>query len=131
MLRVYSDAQKGIPLREMFSVTIFEPDQVNDEIAVFHCDSAVYPHGCTVVKTAIQIPADAAYTLPFEEWDGDPPANQNTTESVATGSGDNYASSTSIDDATLDADDWLFLDIPATDVDWLVATFVIEAIQGD
>jgi hypothetical protein len=131
MIRVYTNAQKGIPLREVFQMTIYEPDQINDEIPFFHCDSTVYPHGCTVIKTAIQLPSDAAYTMTFEEWDGDPPANQNTTEAVSTGSGDNYASSTSIDDGTIDADDHIFLDIPDTDVDWIQATVVIEAIQGD
>lgn len=109
-------------------VTIYEPDQVNDEIPFFHADSTAFPDGITIVKVSIQIPSDAAYTLGFEEWDGDPPAAQNTIEDVATGAADNYSSvsTTDIDDQDIDAGDWVFLDIPSTDVDWITATAVYE-----
>ena len=132
MVGFYGSAAKYIPLSEQHQMTIFEPDQVNDELPVFHCDSTRFPFGCTVTKVSIQLPADAEYSIEIENWDGDPPAADGfIEENLATASDDNYASTTSIDNATLGADDWIFLDIPATDVDWIIFTVIVEAIQGD
>lgn len=100
---------------------IFEPDNVNDEIAMLHVDADLYPNGIKLINVQITLNADAAYSMVFEEWAGDPPAAQNDIETVTTGGADSYMEVrvNDIDDSDIDADDYIFLDIPATDVDWI------------
>jgi hypothetical protein len=111
-------------------ITIFEPDSVDDEIPWFRVDAKNYPNGIKIVYVSIQLPSDAAYTMGFEAWDGDPPASVSTIENVTTGASDNYAEvlDTDIDDQDLDADDWVFLDVPDTDVDWVTATCIFYGL---
>jgi len=106
--------------------TIFEPDSVNDEIAWFRADAKNYPNGIKIVYVSIQLPGDAAYTMGIEEWSGDPPSSDNTIENVSTGASDNYAEvlDADIDDQTVAADKWVYLDIPDTDVDWVTVTCI-------
>lgn len=106
-----------------FQAMIFAPDGVNDEIPVYHVDTEKYPRGIIMMNVQITIPADAAYSMVFEEWAGDPPAAQADIETVTTGGSDSYMEvrTTDIDNRVIDTDDYIFLDIPATDVDWILA----------
>jgi len=107
-------------------ITFYDPEDINDEIAWFQVDSNLYPSGMEVTVVSIQLSADAAYTMGFERWDGDPPSVQTTIEDVTTGAGDNYnrTTSTDIDSQDINADDWVFLDIPSTDIDWITVTLI-------
>lgn len=105
---------------------IFAPDGINDQIPLLHVDAERYPHGIKLLNVQMTIPADAVYSMVFEEWAGDPPVAQNNIETVTTTGGDSYKEvrTGNIDDSDIDADDYIFLDIPATDVDWIsVAVF--------
>lgn len=107
-------------------ITLYDPEDMNDEIAWFQVDSNLYPNGIEVTVVSIQLPADAAYTMGFERWDGDPPSVQATIEDVTTGAADNYkrVTNTDIDSQDVNADDWVYLDIPSTDVDWITVTLI-------
>jgi hypothetical protein len=114
-------------------VTIFAPDGVNDQIPIFHADADKYPHGIKLVNVQITIPSDGAYSMVFEEWSGDPAAAQNDIETVTTGAGDSYMEvlTGDIDDSDIDADDYIFLDIPATDIDWIQCKFIYYIKEGN
>jgi len=100
---------------------IWEPDQINDQVAFFHVDSALYENGITITNVQISLDEDIAYTMTFEEWAGDPRAKENDIEAVTTGATDDYMEVTDsdIDDADIDADDWVYLNIPSTDTPWV------------
>lgn len=122
-LEVYDGADSRlIPTVHSAEVMIFAPDGVDDEIPLFHVDAEKYPHGIELLNVQITIPADVAYSMVFEEWAGDPPAAQNDIETVTTAGTDSYMEvrTGDIDDNDIDADDYIFLHVPATDVDWIL-----------
>ena len=133
-IEVYSgdEAESGlIPFYQKIDAMIFKPDQVNDQVAIFHVDALLYPFGIEIDQVSITLPADAAYSMVFEEWAGDPPAAQADIETVTTGAGDSYMEDGTITNDQVDADDYIFLDIPATDVDWIHVQVIYHVIQGD
>ena len=133
-IEVYSGDESEsalIPMYQKIDATIFAPDGVNDQIAIFHVDALLYPFGIEIDQVSITIPADAAYSMVFEEWAGDPPAAQADIETVTTGAGDSYMEDGTITNDQVDADDYIFLDIPATDVDWIHVQVIYHVIQGD
>lgn len=120
-----------IPVIHTKELTIPQPDLqqvISDAYPFFQCDSKAYPNGCKIVKVSIQLPADAAYTMGFEEWSGDPPAAVTTIEDVATTGTDNYMAVVVNHDIAADA--WVFFDLPTTDIDWVVATVVFYGKVG-
>ena len=100
---------------------IFAPDLVNDEVAIYHVDADIYPNGIMLQNIQITLPADAAYSMVFERWSGDPPVHKADIETVSTGASDSYkeVAGTDIDNRILYADDYIYLHVPATDVDWV------------
>lgn len=115
-----------LPFREDKECVLFGPDSIEDELIVFHVDKDKYPFGITLTNLQITLPSDAAYSLPFEEWSGDPPTHQADCETVTTGAADAYAEvrGVNIDNAFLDPDDYLVLHVPATDVDYIHAKWI-------
>jgi hypothetical protein len=107
------------------SMSVNDPEAINTPSPFWYCDPVMYPSGVTLTRVAIQIPADGVYSVEFEEWTGDPPAVGTTIETVATGASDNYASVSGgdIDDSSIAAGNWIFLELPATDIDWMTAMF--------
>jgi hypothetical protein len=103
--------------------TVIDPDGLSVDPFMIYVDPTMYPGGIKLTKVAFQIPADAAYTLTFEEWTGDPPAFSTTIEAVTTTATDNYAEVTgaSIDDSDIAAGNYVVLDFPATAVDQIHA----------
>lgn len=133
-MEVYDGAaSRLIPSLDDVDALLFAPDGINDQIAIFHVDADLYPFGIKLVNVQITIPADAAYSMVFEEWAGDPPAAQNDIETVTTGAGDSYMEilTAGIDDSDIDADDYIFLDIPATDVDWIAVKVIFYVKEGN
>ena len=122
-----------IPAYQAAGGIIIAPDGVNDEIPIMHVDALLYPFGIEIDQVSITIPSDGAYSMVFEEWAGDPPAAQNDIETVTTGGGDSYmeVGGGDIDDAALDADDYIFLHIPATDVDWIHVQVIFHINDGN
>jgi hypothetical protein len=102
---------------------IYGPGDINDQIPMLHVDAEKYPRGIIMMNVQITLPVDTAYSMPFEEWSGDPPAAQADIETVTTTGSDAYMEvrTTDIDNRTVDADDYIFLDIPATASDWIMA----------
>lgn len=133
-LEVYSGDEAEsvlIPMYQVKDFNIFAPDGVADEIYIFHVDALVYPHGIELDQLSITLSADAAYSMVFEEWAGDPPVYQNDIETVTTGANDAYKEDNGIDDAVIDADDYIFLHIPATDVDWVAGQLIFHVTEGN
>lgn len=133
-LEVYSGDESEsalIPMYQKLDVLIMAPDEVADEIPIFHVDALLYPFGIEVDQVSITLPADAAYALPFEEWAGDPPAAQNDIETVTTTGTDSYMEDGTPTDGALDADDYIFLHVPATAVDWVHVQVVYHITEGN
>lgn len=122
-----------IPAYQKIDALIFAPDGVNDEIAIMHVDALLYPHGIEIDQVSITLPADAEYSMIFEEWSGDPPVAQNDIETVTTTATDAYmeVGGGDIDDAAIDADDYIFLHVPSTDVDWIHIQVIYHINDGD
>jgi hypothetical protein len=120
-----------IPAYQKIDVLIFAPDGVNDKIAIMRVDALLYPHGIEIDQVSITLPADAEYSMVFEEWAADPPAEQNIISTVTTGASDSYAEEAPDNDAAIDADDYIFLDIPATDVDWIHCQVIFHVVAGN
>jgi hypothetical protein len=113
---------------ESKEMTIFEPDQVNTQVPMFHVNDRIYPNGVDVIAVSIQLSEGTSYTMGFEEWSGDPLSFSSTIEDVSTTASGSYAEveTTDIDDSTIASGNWVFLDIPSTDVDWVVSTCVFR-----
>lgn len=104
------------------------PDKINDKIPIFYVNDKDFPNGATVKHVSITLPSDTAYTMPFEEWSGDPPTEDAVIETVTTGATDAYkeVEDGDIDNPNLEANDYIFLDIPSTDVDWIFVKIILE-----
>lgn len=120
-----------IPAYQKIDALIFAPDGVNDKIPIMRVDALLYPFGIEIDQVSITIPSDGAYTMVFEEWAADPPAEENIISTVTTGAGDSYMEEAPDNDAALDADDYIFLDIPATDVDWIHVQVIFHVNDGN
>jgi len=133
-IEVYSgdEAESAlIPIYHTIDKTIMFPDGVNDEVYIFHVDSILYPFGIEIDQVSITLPADAVYSMVFEEWAGDPPVAQADIETVTTGSGDAYMEDSSITNNFVDADDYIFLHVPSTDVDWVGVQIIFHILGGN
>lgn len=122
-----------IPGYQKIDALIFAPDGVNDEIAIMHVDALLYPFGIEIDQVSITLNADAAYSMVFEEWAGDPPVAQNDIETVTTGAGDAYmeVGGGDVDDAAIDADDYIYLHVPSTDIDWVHVQIIFHVNDGN
>lgn len=120
-----------IPAYQKLDAHIFAPDGVNDEICIFRVDALLYPFGIEIDQVSITLPGDAAYSMVFEEWAADPPAAENDISTVTTGAGDAYAEEAPDTDAALDADDYIYLHVPATDVDWIHVQVIFHVNDGN
>ena len=107
-----------------------EPDTINDEVKILDVDRDLYPNGIKIIKLKITLPADAAYSMVFEEWSGDPPVWQNDIETVSTTASEAYKEvlEADIDDRIIDSGDHVFVDIPETDVDWIHCKIIYEKL---
>ena len=120
-----------IPMYQCKDALIFAPDGVDDEIAFFHVDALLYPHGIEIDQVSITLNADAAYSMVFEEWSGDAPSAENDISTVTTASDDAYAEETPDTDAAIDADDYIYLHVPSTDVDWVHVQIIFHVVAGN
>jgi len=112
-------ASRLIPTVFTKELTIPEPDKqqaILDAWPIFRADVTAFPFGITVTSCYITLSADAAYVAVFEEWTGDPPAQTADIETVTTGAGDSYMEDTSPANPTVEADNYVYVDLPTTDV---------------
>lgn len=134
-LEVYTGGKSSlIPTVDDKSCSIIDPELINREYKIWHVDADRYPHGVTLINVQIGLEADAAYSMVLEEWSGaDPPVYQADVETITTGAADTYAEVTGgdIDNQVLDADDWLFLHIPATDVASVYVKWMFYINEGN
>lgn len=133
-IEVYSgdEAESAlIPMYQKLNALIIAPDGVNDQVAIMHVDALMYPFGIEIDQVSISLPADAAYTMVFEEWAGDPIVAQADIETVSTTASDSYMEDGTITNNLVDADDYIYLDIPTTDVDWVHVTVIYHILGGD
>jgi len=120
-IRIFDDTSRLITTYYDIDALFYAPSSINDAIPIFHVDADKYPNGIKLINVQITIPADGVYDMVFEEWAGDPPVAQNNIETVSTGASDSYmeVKDADIDDSDIDVDDYIFLDIPVTTVDWI------------
>lgn len=121
----YDFRSVGIPLPD--SVQAYIPDY-----KMFQVKDIIAPYGIEIDSVSIQLDADAAYSLVVEEWSGaDPPVFQNTITTIATGGTDTHAIEAPDTDAAIDANDWIVLDLPTTDVPFLNVTIYYHVTEGN
>jgi hypothetical protein len=127
--QAFENASGLVVVTQEVDKTIWQPDLIATTVPILHVDVLKYPYGIKLLGVQITLSADAAYAMVFEEWAGDAPAAQNDIETVTTGAGDSYMEvlGASIDDSDIDADDYLFLHIPATDVPWIAVKVIFYA----
>lgn len=113
--------ERQIPSTFSVDKLFFAPDYINDKIPIFYCNDKDFPNGAKITHVSITLPADAAYSMPFEEWSGDPPTEDAVIETVSTTGADSYAEveDGNIDNPDLEPNDYIFVDIPSTNVDWI------------
>lgn len=112
-------ASRLIPTVFTKELTIPEPDKqqlILDAWPIFRVDATAFPFGITVTSCQVTLSADAAYVAVFEEWTGDPPAQTADIETVTTGAGDSYMEDTTPANPTIEADNYVYVDLPTTDV---------------
>lgn len=115
----------GIPLPD--SVQAYIPDY-----KMFRVKDLWAPYGIEIDSIEIQLDADAAYSLVIEEWSGaDPPVFQSTITTIATGASDTHAIEVPDTDAAIDANDWIVLDLPTTDVPFLNVGIYYHITEGN
>lgn len=97
--------------------TIESPDTINNVRPIFHADAKKYPNGVKLVNVQFTISANAAYVLPFEEWSS-AMVKQNDIETLSTDASHLYAEAEDgdIDDSDIDADDYVIVHFPSTDI---------------
>lgn len=137
-LEVYipSESESGlIPFYRYISIPIVLPDSVQaqtPDLKVFHVKEMLFPHGIEIDSVEIQLDADAAYSMVIEEWSGaDPPVFQSIISTVTTGGTDTYAIEAPDNDAVVDANDWIVLDIPTTDVPFVNVGIYYHVTEGN
>ncbi len=117
-----------------FQKTIVFPDTLENNLpilSIWRIEALEFPFGVFIHQVAIQLEADAAYSMVFEEWSGDPLAAQADIETVTTGATDTYAEDSTITNNVVDADDTIVLDIPDTNVDKVHIIITYSAISGN
>lgn len=125
LLPFYKYKAVGIPLPD--SVQAYIPDY-----KMFRVKDIWAPYGIEIDSIEIQLDADAAYSLVVEEWSGaDPPVFQSTITTIATGGTDTHAIEAPDSDAAIDANDWIVLDLPTTDVPFLNVGIYYHITEGN
>ncbi len=120
-----------IPAYFAKDATIFAPDGVNDNIYMFRVDALLYPFGIEIDQVSMTLNADAAYTLSLAEWTGDPPTSVSTIQVMTTGAGDAYVEYGSPTDGTIAADNYVYMHIYATDIDWAAVQVIFHVTEGN
>ena len=133
-IEVYSGDESEsalIPMYQKIDALIFAPDGVDDEICIFRVDALLYPFGIEIDQVSITLPADAEYSMVLEEWSADPPLAENDISTVTTAADDAYAEEAPDTDAAIDADDYIYLHVPSTDVDWVHVQVIYHVKPGN
>lgn len=116
----------GLPTTEVCEATLYAPDGINDVLPIMRADSYRYPSGITIKKLSFTVSADTVYQLPFEEWAGDPPAYQNVIDTLSSDAVSAFSSDTTITDGAIDANDYVYIHVPDTDVDYIQCQVIYE-----
>lgn len=103
----------------------FAPDYMQDKLPIIFLKSKLFPFGATVKHLSITFPANTTYSLPFIKATGTPPSWSETTIKTLTVSAAAFAEE---DDGnySLPAGSYLFVDVPATDADWVHVCVVLQ-----
>lgn len=131
-LEIYSEDETEsalIPLKQQISCVVEAPDGIADTVLIFHVDAAIYPHGIEIDQVSVCTQYSSSYSLQLQEWSSTP-AYQNVVSTVATSSS-TYAEEAPDTDGNLDADDWLAILLPATEVDRVSIQVIYHVTEGD
>ena len=107
------------------NVNIFNPDDcrsaVSENIAIYKVDRDKFPDGIILDSIWVQQFGVTDYIVVVEEWAGNHPSHDNDIESMAIAGAAEYKETryTNIDHRVIEADHWIFLDIPTTASDQL------------
>jgi len=131
-IEVYSGDESEsvlLPIYYDIEAMVFAPDGVNDYIPIFHADALLYPHGIEIDQLSITLPTSTNYTLPVHEVGSDHAFDARIDSLVVSSA--QYLEDGSPMDGNLDADDYIYLNIPSTDVDWVFVKIIYHVTEGD
>jgi hypothetical protein len=100
-------------------IILAEPDQlqpISDAWPLYHFIAEVYPSGVTITSIHISTSATCTDALNFEEWGQGATSATSTVEAI-TLSGTHTEDDGTLADASIAADGWLYVDLPATPTD--------------
>ena len=130
-IEVYSgdEGESGlIPFYQSATATIWDPDAVNDTVIIFHAEAIKYPYGIEIDQISITTMGDGAYTATFHEYSS-ALAWEATTDSLVQASGYYTEDGTPMDN-TLDADNYLKVSLPATNIDQIHIVVIYHIKEG-
>lgn len=114
-------------VKKTVQMTLMNPEAtqaVTDAVPLFYVRSEVAPNGITITDCGISIDAAGSYSVNFEEWTSRTDATPGTIETVATGVSDTEKEDDgTIDAGTIEAGNYVFVDLPTTDKACLMVWF--------
>ena len=121
-----------VPTNHPAQIFVFDPDTIQatrDAIPLLYVDAVAYPAGVVIEKVWHRVDVTNSYVCAFEEWTnstGAAVAQIETTTNVSS----TTASSTAIDNPTIEAGNSVYIDLPTTDVDMLEAGIVYRIVPN-
>jgi len=99
---------------------VWSPDLFTDTMQLFYVDSAKYPYGIKIVSAEICTSVDGTYALNLYEFTAaDPPVFAAHIDTLNVGASDQRASSETFTDSDIARGAFIYMDTPATDIDWI------------
>jgi len=116
----------AMPLVIQKDVTIMEPDKVqavSDAIPFIALEDYNYANGIVIVAIRVATSANCNLTINVEEWTSPTSGSLSTIELMSLGGGSEVTTErTAIDDSSVAATNYIFLDLDNTNVDWVKVT---------
>ena len=109
-----------LPLLQMKSITILEPDlvqAVSDAVPWFAVDSYNFPAGITVTAIRLATSASSSVSYNIEEWTSPTDGSPATIDAIATSSS-TEKTETTITDASVAVGGYVMIDLDTTDINW-------------
>jgi len=99
---------------------VWSPDLYTDTMQLFWVDSALYPYGIKIISAEICISTDGPYALNLYEFTAaDPPVFAAHIDTLNVGASDQRVSSETFTDSDIARGAFIYIDTPATDIDWI------------
>lgn len=134
-IRFFGSAERVIGSMYVASMTIFDPDGVqatSDAIPILPVEATWAPFGITVRDIYLKTDASSTYSIDLEEWTTIAGGTVTQIESAIATSGSLEAEDDgTLNDASVAAGSIVFVDLPATAVNFITVTFTYTINAGN